>query len=278
MDGPSYRMAAIRETFKESGVLMARPAGSLCPLSAASAFEHRTLFHVSEGSSGPARIEVANNKVRFEDWLSSVGGIPDNENLIPFTRWLTPPISCTETAKAGDVTPTSASKDKNGASADQTEVIEAEFATAASWVQRARDGDIILFPPQLYILSLLAPLLKGEAGNYAAERRAVADFVNGGPVPGEDLATFVSWADRVICPRMIGKLPDDKKERTVMTLEHPGIELKGTGRAGDAYRAIVVGNVPPGPPREVELFLRADIMPLVQAKPKVRATGSTEKL
>ncbi|CAK7562555.1 MAG: hypothetical protein SEPTF4163_000403 [Sporothrix epigloea] len=294
-DGPSYRIAAIRETFEESGVLMARPAGSLGPFSAASAFEDRDLFHISEEISRPARVDVANNKLRFEIWLSGVGGIPDIENLIPFTRWLTPPHfvrryttqmylyflplnAAAETAKTGDVTATSASRNKNGASADQTEVIEAEFATAATWVQRARNGDIILFPPQLYILSLLAPLLKGEAGNYAAERRAVADFVNGGPVPGEDPATFVSWADRVICPRMIGKLPNDKKGRIVMTLEHPGAELKGTGRAGDAYRVIVVGNVPPGPPRDVELFLRADILPLVQAKPKVRATGSTERL
>ncbi|CAK7273544.1 hypothetical protein SEPCBS119000_005712 [Sporothrix epigloea] len=290
MDGPAYRIAAIRETFEESGVLLARPAGSTVSPSAASAFEDRMLFHVSDEIGGPARVAVADNKIRFEDWLSSVGGVPDNENLIPFTRWLTPPHflrryttqmylyflplnAGAETAKAGDVTVTN-----NGASADQTEVIEAEFATADAWVQRARDGDIILFPPQLYILSLLAPLLKGQAGNYVAERMAVADLVNGGPAPGEDPATFVPWADRVISPRMAGKLPDDKKGRTVMTLEHPGTELKSTGRAGDFHRVIAVGNVPPGPPRDVELFLRADVMPRVQAKPRIQATGVTEKL
>ena len=76
-DGPSYRIAAIRETFEESGVLMARPAGSLGPFSAASAFEDRDLFHISEEISRPARVDVANNKLRFEIWLSGVGGIPD---------------------------------------------------------------------------------------------------------------------------------------------------------------------------------------------------------
>ncbi|CAK7236439.1 hypothetical protein SBRCBS47491_009637 [Sporothrix bragantina] len=295
IDGPSYRIAAIRETFEESGVLLARPAGSSASSSATSAFEDRALFHVSEEVSKPARVDVANDKIRFEDWLSSAGGVPDNENLIPFTRWLTPPNMArryttqmylyflpldtgAETAKAGDVSATSSSQDNNGASADQTEVIEAEFATAAAWVQRARNSDIILFPPQLYILSLLAPLLKGTAGNYAAERKAVADLVNGGPAPGEDPATFVPWADRVISPRLIGKLPDDKQGRAVMTLEYPGPELKNAGRAGDSYRVVVVGNMPPGPPRDLELLLRADILPRVEAKPKVQAKGVTGKL
>ena len=196
-----------------------------------------------------------------------------------------------ETAKAGDVSPSLAEGNKNksnnhGASADQTEVTEAEFATAAAWVQRARDGDIILFPPQLYILSLLAPLLAGQAGSYAAERQAVADLVHGGPAPGEDPATFVPWADRVISPRLVGKLPDDnnnnnnnnKPGRAVMTLEYPGPELKNAGRAGDAYRVVVVGNMPPGPPRDLELLLRADVLPRVQARPRVQAKGTTGKL
>ncbi|CAK7210182.1 hypothetical protein SCUCBS95973_000692 [Sporothrix curviconia] len=190
-----------------------------------------------------------------------------------------------ETAKAGDVSATSddsnASKNNNnnnGASADQTEVTEAEFATAASWVQRARNNDIILFPPQLYILSLLAPLLRGQAGNYAAERKAVADLVHGGPAPGEDPATFVPWADRVISPRLVGKLPDDSQGRAVMTLEYPGPELKNAGRAGDSYRVVVVGNMPPGPPRNLELLLRADVLPHVQAKPKVQGKGATGML
>ncbi|CAK7227227.1 hypothetical protein SCUCBS95973_006471, partial [Sporothrix curviconia] len=78
IDGPSYRIAAIRETFEESGVLLARPAGSSASTSANAAFEDRRLFHVSEETSKPARVDVANDKIRFEDWLSSAGGVPDN--------------------------------------------------------------------------------------------------------------------------------------------------------------------------------------------------------
>lgn len=187
-------------------------------------------------------------------------------------------------AAAGVDSNSSNNNNNNGASADQTEVTEAEWASAETWVNRARNNDIILFPPQLYILSLLAPLLKGSAGlpagtsvspaeHYAAERRNVAALIHDGPAPGEDKATFVPWADRVISPRIIGKLPDDARGRSVMALDYPGPELKSSGRGGDAYRLVVLGNMPPGPPRDLELVLRADVMPQVVAKPKIQATG-----
>ncbi|ERS94886.1 hypothetical protein HMPREF1624_08784 [Sporothrix schenckii ATCC 58251] len=303
VDGPAYRMAAIRETFEESGVLLARAAGQ----AAAAPTENRALLQVEEAASKTARVGVANDKVRFEDWLASVGGIADCENLIPFTRWLTPPnlkrryttqmylyflplVDHTKTtsaagAAAGMDSNSNNSNKNGGASADQTEVTEATWASAATWIGRARNNDIILFPPQLYILSLLAPLLQGpaalSAGNadvspaehYAAERRKVAAFLHDGPAPGEDKATFVPWADRVISPRVAGKLADDARGRSVMTLDYPGPELKNSGRGGDSYRVVVVGNLPPGPPRDLELALRADVMPQVVAKPKIQATG-----
>ena len=85
VDGPAYRIAAIRETFEESGVLLARPAdSSIVQSSLRSPFEDRTLLHVSDDTSGPARVDVANDKIRFEDWLASVGGVPDNGGFFCF--------------------------------------------------------------------------------------------------------------------------------------------------------------------------------------------------
>lgn len=74
VDGSSYRLAAIRETFEESGVLLARAADQ----AAVASTENRALLQVSEEASKQARVSVANEKVRFEEWLSSVGGVPDN--------------------------------------------------------------------------------------------------------------------------------------------------------------------------------------------------------
>ncbi|KAL1901037.1 hypothetical protein Sste5346_002103 [Sporothrix stenoceras] len=292
-DGPSYRIAAIRETFEESGILLARAAGQ----EAVASTENRALLQVEETASKKARVGVANDKVRFEDWLKSVGGVADSENLIPFTRWLTPPnlprryttqmylyfLPLADNTKTTSDAGAAANLDNNGgASADETEVTKAEWATAQAWIDRARNNDIILFPPQLYILSLLAPLLKGpsalpsgssSADHYAAERRAVNDLVHSGPAPGEDPATFVSFADRVISPRGIGMLPGDERGRAVLALDYPGPELKSSGRSGDHFRVVVVGNMPPGPPRELELVKRADVVSKMEVKPKVKATG-----
>ncbi len=68
-DGPAYRLAAIRETFEESGILLARRRGddrALLPLHVLSPAER------DEG-----RRLVHDDQVRFEDWLSQMGAVPD---------------------------------------------------------------------------------------------------------------------------------------------------------------------------------------------------------
>ncbi len=167
--------------------------------------------------------------------------------------------------------------------ADLTEVMAAEFAAASTWMQRARNNDIILFPPQVYILSLLAPLLKGPEGlplgvpssavHYAAERKRVIELVHNGRAEDENDATFVPWADRIISPRVVGRMPADDG-RVVMMLDQPGPELRNSGRGGDAYRVILAANMPRGPPRTVELRLQKDVLPVLDAV-KATRTRST---
>jgi 8-oxo-dGTP pyrophosphatase MutT (NUDIX family) len=62
-DGPAYRMGAIRETFEETGILLATKDGALVNLSA----EQRDL----------ARKDIHDNKVRFDDFLKSLGAVAD---------------------------------------------------------------------------------------------------------------------------------------------------------------------------------------------------------
>lgn len=79
IDGPSYRIAAIRETFEESGILLARAAGQ----AAVASTENRALLQVEGEAGKKARVGVANDKIRFEDWLSSVGGVADSGGCPP---------------------------------------------------------------------------------------------------------------------------------------------------------------------------------------------------
>jgi 8-oxo-dGTP pyrophosphatase MutT (NUDIX family) len=67
-DGPAYRLAAIRETFEESGILLARkPAQG----------KGQGLLHIPDDVREEGRKLVHENKVKFVDWLRGLGGEPD---------------------------------------------------------------------------------------------------------------------------------------------------------------------------------------------------------
>jgi hypothetical protein len=65
VDNRAYRMAAIRETFEESGILLAKDksTGQLLSVSEAEREEGRKLIHGA--------------KISFPEWLEGKGGIPD---------------------------------------------------------------------------------------------------------------------------------------------------------------------------------------------------------
>jgi len=77
-DSIAYRLAAVRETFEESGILLARTANG------------RSFLRVPDQVREAGRKEVHANKVRFEDWLRSVGGVPDLGKT--FGLWVHPPL------------------------------------------------------------------------------------------------------------------------------------------------------------------------------------------
>lgn len=66
-DGRAYRLGAIRETFEESGILLARAGrGKGAPL-----------LDVPEDVRERARKDIYENRITFTDWLASLGGVPD---------------------------------------------------------------------------------------------------------------------------------------------------------------------------------------------------------
>jgi 8-oxo-dGTP pyrophosphatase MutT (NUDIX family) len=70
-DGPSYRIGAIRETFEETGILLAkRKDGS------------RELLSLEAAERDAARKRIHGNEVKFTDWLDSVGGVADTGELV----------------------------------------------------------------------------------------------------------------------------------------------------------------------------------------------------
>jgi 8-oxo-dGTP pyrophosphatase MutT (NUDIX family) len=66
-DSLTYRLGAIRETFEESGILLARDASR----------NDGSLLNLPAAERDGARKRIYNNEIKFGEWLESVGGIPD---------------------------------------------------------------------------------------------------------------------------------------------------------------------------------------------------------
>lgn len=130
----------------------------------------------------------------------------------------------------------------------------ATFALAADWLARARRRQVILFPPQAYLLTLLSHFLNAASAtppgtsDYAAQRDALLAFLAAVPttsapasttsVATDDPTALIPWADKVICPTIMFLRRSDG--RAVLALDGPGPELEDSGRGGDAERVMVV--------------------------------------
>lgn len=198
------------------------------------------------------------------------------DSLVPFTHWITPPNlpkrfttqmylyflplgeeNNGESQRQGVGLPPGGQREEIQIPTDDggVEIAEAQFLPASAWLHKARQGEIMLYPPQFFLLHLVSQFLDTEnaviSNNTptAAERQRRRDellaFVRSGNPP---------WTDRYICPRSI-KMLDDK--RVVLALDHPGPELAGSDKQGDRERVILVRFLKDGP-REVEVRWRRE--------------------
>ena len=270
-DSPVYRLGAIRECFEECGILLAKRK------------DGAGLLEVGDEERIKARKAVHANTVKFSDWVERQGGVVDTglsclttmrrkhadetESLLPFTRWITPPrvkrrfttamyiyflplpSTASDTLKVKDAVIPVPTSDGG------IEHTAATFLPPSAWLTRARDGLVDLFPPQYFLLHLLAPFFSPEnvpsvisPEVLKQQRDAFLDFYHTGHPP---------WARRCICPVVLSWNKDNGT--TILGLDKPGPELDGTGRRGDAER-VVVATTRQGGPRKLEVRWRAAVM------------------
>ncbi|KAI0144579.1 hypothetical protein GGR57DRAFT_507451 [Xylariaceae sp. FL1272] len=272
-DSRAYRLGAIRETFEESGILLARKGGS-----------SGGLLNLATAHREKARKEIYENKISFPEWLESLGGVADTESLLPFTRWITPaqnPKRFT-TQMYVHMLPLSAGEDPVLAAAQNAaliptpdggaEITTARFDDVATWLEKQRRGEIILFPPQCFLLQMVAPFLTGAPSTslspletqsyYQEQREKLQSFLNTIPTATDPRAlkhptSQISWANKVISPVTLGVRQSDK--RIILGLDKAGVELKGTGRGGDWERVVLV-NFGKGGPTNVEVRGREEVL------------------
>jgi len=263
VDNKAYRIAAIRETFEESGILLAKSTGS------------GGLLGIADPEREEGRKAIHAGSVSFLKWLEEKGGVPDIENLIPFTRWITPPqvpkrfttqmylyFLPLPTFESADPTLQDIGPLPRGAEAiipkpthdGGVEHTAARFFPSQKWLELADSGDITLFPPQYFLLSMvgrfLTPTRQDAYSNidFLRQRRALEAFVRGG--------TLTPWADVCISPVMLAATDDG---RSILTLSTPGDEVKKLGRHGVDDYVVVLGRGKGGMPKNVEVKLRKDV-------------------
>ncbi|KAK6086138.1 nudix family [Seiridium cupressi] len=262
-DSRAYRLGAIRETFEESGILLARDVRN-------EKGSEEGLLSLPAVERDAARKRIYANEVRFEEWLQNVGGEADLDNLYPFTRWITPPATPRRftTQMYLYLLPLSKSKTSQPTSPDAitaatqaeavlptpdgTEITTSVFEDASTWLARQQRGEVILFPPQAFLLTLVSQFCTGppssasaaeeSTAHYRSQRQALLEFLHKTPTATQPKAlkqatSSIPWAEKVISPVTALVRPDG---RAVLSLEKPGPELKGSARGGDWERVVLV--------------------------------------
>jgi 8-oxo-dGTP pyrophosphatase MutT (NUDIX family) len=286
-DGPAYRIAAIRETFEESGILLATSKKT-----------GRLFTEVNDAEREQGRRDVHSGKVKFLDLLHQWGAEPDVEGLIPFTRWITPenvpkrfstqmyiyflPLPSSSSP------PSSVPGVKGKAEEDEIviptpthdggiEHTAARFLPANKWLALARQNRIILFPPQFFLTYLLSPFLAPtvtgpdspipDVETLRREREGLIVFLNQErEYKGEK---EVSFAEACISPVVLGRGEYGEKgqdgvggvsrDTAVLVLDMPGNEVKGQGRRGLKEWVVTTKFIKSGP-SDVDIRKREDIL------------------
>jgi len=267
-DSLSYRVAAIRETFEESGILLALKRGTQSQESPGQSHE---LLQLSNTELAEGRKLVHSKQVKFLEWLESKNGVPDTAPLIPFTRWVTPPnlpkrfstqmyiYFLPLEAKAGPEAALAQSAQESTIPIPThdggIEHTAARFAPAHTWLDAARAGKIVLFPPQFFLLHLVSdfftvsdPSTPRTKEILQQQRDKLKEFIYNTSDP--------PWPEKVMSP-IQQKMHHDG--RSVLALDKPGKELEGTGRSGDKERVVLV-EFAKGGPKRVEVAWRKDVL------------------
>ena len=129
----------------------------------------------------------------------------------------------------------------------------ARFLPAATWLDMARSGEIILFPPQFFLLYQSSQFLKPatasslSAAQLQEQRNQLLEFIKTDEPP---------WSDKVISPETLMKRESDG--RLALGLGKPGKELEGTGRKGAKDWVVLLEFKKEGP-RRLEVTTRQEL-------------------
>ena len=232
------------------------------------------LVELSEQEREEGRKAVHSESIPFAHWVQKMGGTIDVDGLVPFTRWLTPanipkrfstqmylyflPIDSQLSSKT-DKTQMHIPTPDGG-----VEHTAAQFLYPQEWLDLSLSGEIVLYPPQFFLLHLIAAYLQPSSSSkddlliseLQAQREKLLHFVKTDGDP--------PWGEKCISPNPIKKIENGKY--LIMGMADVGPELEGTHRRGDTERVLRVeltdeierGRKRPSPQ---EVVWRRDMLP-----------------
>ena len=195
--------------------------------------------------------------------------------LVPFSHWITPvknarrfttqmymyymPLPHQKNSDVSKDIPSKKGSEVQVPTSDGgIEITEAQFLPATEWLRRARIGEIIMFPPQVMLLSFVAQFLDKPGPNGESPRsispeeseKRRAELVN------FTRTSTPPWTDKYISPRPVGQYEDG---RLILGLDWPGPELEKSEKKGETDRVVLVRFKKEGP-REVEIRWRHEVL------------------
>ncbi|KAI8989741.1 hypothetical protein BD414DRAFT_315506 [Trametes punicea] len=216
--GHGLPFTAIRELFEESGLLLVHPSTSRMP---------------SHAELEVAREEIHAQRRMFRDFLTQYDLRLNTESLLPFTQWITPPtvprrfhtqfyVAFLDDTRAAGFS-RGGKQERLPTPDGGQEVIAARFVHPQRALDEFNSKEISFFPPQFYLLTTLADILKGER-NTSDQRERVR------------LLAYGAFGNMVINPR---PLPGhDVKGTGYQVLTYEGDETRG-GSPGRLHRSKV---------------------------------------
>ncbi|KAG6917924.1 hypothetical protein DXG01_000361 [Tephrocybe rancida] len=214
----SLAMTAIRETFEESGLLLASATSS-------------TSNFLTDAFLDEARHKIHSQRMNFQTFLSDQHLVADTSSLLPFTQWITPAnvLRRFHTQFFVAFLPAAPSSGfSSGTKQDRIpkpdggqEVVSARFLHPIDALSEFRKGKITFMPPQAYLLQTLAEILQGRV-NTPSQRERVETLSRG------------LFGSMVLNPLRLGS--PDAEGRSILTYE--GDETRG-GSEGRRHRVVV---------------------------------------
>ncbi|KAJ3145632.1 Nucleoside diphosphate-linked moiety X motif 19, mitochondrial [Geranomyces variabilis] len=149
----SYFIAAIRETFEESGVLLTQPAPQM-----------------SSANLQTWRKKVHSDPRLFIEFCKAADIRPDVQGLIHWSNWITPPVEVSRFDTQFFLTVLNESHADT--QCDGVETLELEWLTPQQAVDAFERGNISFFPPQYYTLLELSHLELSDLKDYVRGSRS----------------------------------------------------------------------------------------------------------